>query len=129
MTLRSGPLLLAAQRPGIPACPVRYRWYSRRSCRCQPLQHQGASQGAKPLQTPEILYCWVAASDERCGKHRVQGYDQDKLAEAVRGCDLVIIPAGVPRKPGMTRDDLFKVSTPYREARGVDVSEVLCCSP
>lgn len=38
-----------------------------------------------------------------------QGYDQDKLAEAVRGADLVIIPAGVPRKPGMTRDDLFKV--------------------
>eukprot|EP00983_Pelagomonas_calceolata_P043443 1138894-Pelagomonas_calceolata.AAC.6 len=38
-----------------------------------------------------------------------QGYEQDKLAEAVRGCDLVIVPAGVPRKPGMTRDDLFKV--------------------
>ncbi len=39
----------------------------------------------------------------------LQGYEQDKLAEAVRGCDLVIVPAGVPRKPGMTRDDLFKV--------------------
>ena len=25
------------------------------------------------------------------------------------GCDLVLIPAGMPRKPGMTRDDLFKV--------------------
>lgn len=24
--------------------------------------------------------------------------------------DLVIIPAGVPRKPGMTRDDLFKIN-------------------
>lgn len=33
----------------------------------------------------------------------------ESLAEALTGCDLVIIPAGVPRKPGMTRDDLFKV--------------------
>lgn len=40
-----------------------------------------------------------------------QGFDKDGLAEALRGCDLVIIPAGVPRKPGMTRDDLFKVRT------------------
>ena len=24
------------------------------------------------------------------------------------GCDLVLVPAGMPRKPGMTRDDLFK---------------------
>ena len=35
-----------------------------------------------------------------------------KLAVSVRcltGCDLVLIPAGMPRKPGMTRDDLFKV--------------------
>ncbi|KAJ2556888.1 hypothetical protein GGH95_005277, partial [Coemansia sp. RSA 1836] len=33
-----------------------------------------------------------------------------KLAEAVSGIDLAIIPAGVPRKPGMTRDDLFKIN-------------------
>lgn len=39
-----------------------------------------------------------------------QGFEKDGLAEALRGCDLVIIPAGVPRKPGMTRDDLFNVS-------------------
>lgn len=26
------------------------------------------------------------------------------------GCDVVIIPAGVPRKPGMTRDDLFNTN-------------------
>lgn len=40
----------------------------------------------------------------------LQGFEGDaELAEALKGCDLVIIPAGVPRKPGMTRDDLFKV--------------------
>merc|ERR1712061_429416 len=31
----------------------------------------------------------------------------DFLEECLTGCDLVLIPAGVPRKPGMTRDDLF----------------------
>ena len=34
----------------------------------------------------------------------------DSLADALKGCDLVIIPAGVPRKPGMTRDDLFEIN-------------------
>ena len=34
----------------------------------------------------------------------------DELAKALAGADLVIIPAGVPRKPGMTRDDLFNIN-------------------
>merc|ERR1712028_109844 len=29
---------------------------------------------------------------------------------ALQGCDVVVIPAGVPRKPGMTRQDLFEVN-------------------
>jgi malate dehydrogenase len=33
-----------------------------------------------------------------------------ELTKALTGADVVIIPAGVPRKPGMTRDDLFKVN-------------------
>lgn len=33
-----------------------------------------------------------------------------QLENALVGMDLVIIPAGVPRKPGMTRDDLFKIN-------------------
>ena len=45
-------------------------------------------------------------------KAQVKGYSQtddgeDGLKNALKDCDLVIIPAGVPRKPGMTRDDLF----------------------
>ena len=41
----------------------------------------------------------------------VKGYaGEEQLADALKGCDLVIIPAGVPRKPGMTRDDLFKIN-------------------
>ena len=34
----------------------------------------------------------------------------DELGAALTGCDVVVIPAGVPRKPGMTRDDLFKIN-------------------
>merc|ERR1712066_940290 len=30
--------------------------------------------------------------------------------DALSGCNLVLVPAGMPRKPGMTRDDLFKVN-------------------
>jgi len=42
---------------------------------------------------------------------KVCGYvGQEQLGDALTGCDLVIIPAGVPRKPGMTRDDLFNTN-------------------
>ncbi|XP_023938058.1 malate dehydrogenase, mitochondrial [Bicyclus anynana] len=34
----------------------------------------------------------------------------EQLDDAIKGADLVVIPAGVPRKPGMTRDDLFNVN-------------------
>lgn len=34
----------------------------------------------------------------------------DQLGEALEGSDVVVIPAGVPRKPGMTRDDLFNIN-------------------
>lgn len=37
-----------------------------------------------------------------------QGMDQ--LADCVKGAHVVVIPAGVPRKPGMTRDDLFNTN-------------------
>ncbi|PIA55221.1 hypothetical protein AQUCO_00800149v1 [Aquilegia coerulea] len=41
----------------------------------------------------------------------VRGFlGQQQLENALTGMDLVIIPAGVPRKPGMTRDDLFKIN-------------------
>ncbi|ORX70520.1 mitochondrial malate dehydrogenase [Linderina pennispora] len=43
----------------------------------------------------------------------VAGYtakDKDGLKKALQGAELVVIPAGVPRKPGMTRDDLFNTN-------------------
>lgn len=40
----------------------------------------------------------------------VKGYPADQLDQALEGVKVVVIPAGVPRKPGMTRDDLFNTN-------------------
>lgn len=40
----------------------------------------------------------------------VKGYEPEGLEEALTGADVIVIPAGVPRKPGMTRDDLFNTN-------------------
>ncbi|KAF2639085.1 malate dehydrogenase [Massarina eburnea CBS 473.64] len=42
----------------------------------------------------------------------VTGYlpKDEGLKQALTGADIVVIPAGIPRKPGMTRDDLFKIN-------------------
>jgi len=32
------------------------------------------------------------------------------MKKSLEGADVVVIPAGVPRKPGMTRDDLFNIN-------------------
>jgi malate dehydrogenase len=39
------------------------------------------------------------------------------LKEALDGASVVVIPAGVPRKPGMTRDDLFNTNAGKEESR------------
>ncbi|KAI9748919.1 MAG: hypothetical protein M1815_002879 [Lichina confinis] len=43
---------------------------------------------------------------------KVTGYlpADDGLKKALGGADIVVIPAGIPRKPGMSRDDLFKIN-------------------
>jgi len=43
-------------------------------------------------------------------KAAVTSFVGDDVEAAVAGCDIVLIPAGVPRKPGMTRDDLFNTN-------------------
>jgi len=50
-------------------------------------------------------------------KSKVKGYMMelgakpvDNLEECLTGCHLVLVPAGMPRKPGQTRDDLFKIN-------------------
>ncbi|KAF9898469.1 malate DEHYDROGENASE, NAD-dependent, partial [Lobosporangium transversale] len=41
-------------------------------------------------------------------KSKVTGHGKESMDEALKNAHTVVIPAGVPRKPGMTRDDLFK---------------------
>lgn len=50
-------------------------------------------------------------------KAKVVGYSKkldqrlaDVAGEVLRGCTLVLVPAGMPRKPGQTRNDLFRVN-------------------
>jgi len=50
-------------------------------------------------------------------KCKVKGYALDKddkpidkLGECLTGCHLVLVPAGLPRKPGMTRADLLGIN-------------------
>uniref|UniRef100_A0A1A9UCL6 Malate dehydrogenase, mitochondrial n=1 Tax=Glossina austeni TaxID=7395 RepID=A0A1A9UCL6_GLOAU len=46
--------------------------------------------------------------DTKSGTAGFMGPDQ--ISGALDGAEVVVIPAGVPRKPGMTRDDLFNVN-------------------
>lgn len=41
---------------------------------------------------------------------KVTGYGKEGLTDALQGADVVLIPAGVPRKPGMDRSDLFNMN-------------------
>jgi malate dehydrogenase len=44
-------------------------------------------------------------------KAKISGYKgPEQLADPLKGAEVVVIPAGVPRKPGMTRDDLFNTN-------------------
>merc|ERR1712173_3153 len=54
----------------------------------------------------------VAADLSHCDTPaNVSGFEgNDQIADCLKDVDLVIIPAGVPRKPGMTRDDLFNTN-------------------
>jgi len=54
----------------------------------------------------------VAADISHCPtRAKVSGFTgNEEIAKSLDGANVVIIPAGVPRKPGMTRDDLFNVN-------------------
>ena len=50
--------------------------------------------------------CTLAGLHEQVTGHS----GPDQLKDCLKGSDIVVIPAGVPRKPGMTRDDLFNTN-------------------
>ncbi|KAH3670426.1 hypothetical protein OGAPHI_000941 [Ogataea philodendri] len=49
-------------------------------------------------------------TDTRVTYHLKSDAGDTGLVESLKGSDIVVIPAGVPRKPGMTRDDLFQIN-------------------
>jgi len=56
-----------------------------------------------PGVAADLSHCSTAA--------QMEGHNgADSLPACLKGCDVVVIPAGVPRKPGMTRDDLFNTN-------------------
>nr|XP_023018128.1 malate dehydrogenase, mitochondrial [Leptinotarsa decemlineata] len=56
---------------------------------------------------------------------KVKGYNgAENLKEALKCADVIIIPAGVPRKPGMTRDDLFNTNAGIVKALAEVAAEV-----
>ena len=54
----------------------------------------------------------VAADISHCPtKAKASGFvGVEELGKALDGSNVVVIPAGVPRKPGMSRDDLFNIN-------------------
>ena len=67
------------------------------------------------VEAPLILNVGVAADIGHINtKSVVTGYQPDAngLKQALTGAEIVLIPAGVPRKPGMTRDGMMLLSFP-----------------
>jgi len=65
------------------------------------------------LNLYDIVHTPGVASDlSHCEtKSTATGFVGDEqLKDSLVGADIVVIPAGVPRKPGMTRDDLFNTN-------------------
>eukprot|EP00457_Paulinella_chromatophora_P011900 gb/GEZN01012067.1/.p1 GENE.gb/GEZN01012067.1/~~gb/GEZN01012067.1/.p1 ORF type:complete len:347 (+),score=62.62 gb/GEZN01012067.1/:25-1065(+) len=127
--MRSAPSLLRKASPAAPQLSALVngrRHFSRSNTMMYKVCVVGAAGGiGQPLSMlmkldPRVtaLNCYdvapftpgVAADISHISKGPVKGFTGDQLGEALKGCDLVIVPAGVPRKPGMTRDDLFNMN-------------------
>jgi len=57
----------------------------------------------------------------------VEGFDSrfsgTKSYAGIRGADVIIVTAGVPRKPGMSRDDLIGINTSVMEQVGAGIKK------
>ncbi|KAK5065055.1 hypothetical protein LTR84_000890 [Exophiala bonariae] len=67
----------------------------------------GVAADLSHIASPAVIDGQVAAKGDFKGE---QAETEEAKKKALTGADIVIIPAGVPRKPGMTRDDLFKIN-------------------
>lgn len=81
------------------------------SCfQARPLRYPTRTRSARPqfaIVVQMLRSAGVAADISHINtKSEVKGYDPTPsgLRECLTGAEIVLIPAGVPRKPGMTRD-------------------------
>lgn len=56
---------------------------------------------------------------------KIKGFSGEDATPALEGADVVLISAGVARKPGMDRSDLFNVNMRHREKPGTASCENL----
>lgn len=61
---------------------------------------KGVAADLSHINTPAVVTGHQPSSKE----------DTSAITEALKGSQVVVIPAGVPRKPGMTRADLFNIN-------------------
>jgi len=54
----------------------------------------------------------------------IQSFAEKDIAKSLEGSDIVVVPAGVPRKPGMTRDDLFNTNASIVKDIAINVAKV-----
>lgn len=80
----NGALTLGSPPPAAPAAPAPLS-----------VNAPGVAADISHINTPSVVKGFLPA--------------EDGLQKALKDSDIVVIPAGVPRKPGMTRDDLFNV--------------------
>ncbi|SCU93925.1 LANO_0E05182g1_1 [Lachancea nothofagi CBS 11611] len=66
----------------------------------------GAATDLSHINTP-VTVTWHAPASSGAPA----ASDSDPLAACLQDARLVVIPAGVPRKPGMTRDDLYSINS------------------
>ena len=50
-------------------------------------------------------------------------YSGAQSYEAIKGADVIVVTAGIPRKPGMSRDDLLEINLKVMEQVGAGISK------
>lgn len=57
-------------------------------------------------------------------KETLLSFQDKEFDRSLKGSDIVVIPAGVPRKPGMTRQDLFHVNASLMTDFAIKISRI-----
>ncbi|MFN9901202.1 MAG: lactate/malate family dehydrogenase, partial [bacterium] len=73
-------------------------------------QQQAQQNAQDPVLQMQMQELQLKAQELQLKAKKIQVDGAAKMDEALKDADIVVIPAGVPRKPGMSRDDLFNTN-------------------